>query len=120
MGGGFVAFITVLDIIPRLAHLSRGEHLVRGYEWALISGATLWTVADQFDLHIELPRLFLMLLGIFTGIFVGMLAGALTEVLNVIPILAKRIRLSEKILVLLLAMILGKVLGSLFQWTMFH
>ncbi|GAA3322487.1 hypothetical protein GCM10020331_042560 [Ectobacillus funiculus] len=51
------------------------------------------------------------------GVFVGMLSAALTEVLNVLPILAKRIGVDgKKIVVLLMALVLGKVLGSLFHW----
>jgi stage V sporulation protein AB len=45
-----------------------------------------------------------------------MLAAALTEVLNVLPILAKRVRVNEKIVILLMAIVFGKVLGSLFHW----
>lgn len=53
------------------------------------------------------------------GTFIGMLAAALTEVLNVLPILAKRVRVEEKIIVLLVALVLGKVIGSLFHWIYF-
>ena len=48
-----------------------------------------------------------------------MLAAALTEVLNVLPILAKRVGVVGKIIVLLVALVLGKVIGSLFHWIYF-
>ena len=48
-----------------------------------------------------------------TGIFVGVLAMALTEVLNVIPILLRRTRLTKGLPWLILAFALGKVCGSL-------
>jgi stage V sporulation protein AB len=48
-----------------------------------------------------------------------MLAAALTEVLNVFPILAKRIGVDGKIAILLMAFVFGKVFGSLFQWIYF-
>lgn len=51
--------------------------------------------------------------------FVGMLAAALTEVLNVLPILAKRIGFSGKIIILLMAIVFGKIAGSLFHWLYF-
>lgn len=120
VGSGFVAFITVLDVIPRLAQLSSGQRFVKHYEWSLIAGAVFWTVMHQFDLAARLPGLFLLFYGLIAGIFVGMLAAALTEVLNVIPVLAKRIGMYEKIVVFLMAMALGKVLGSLFQWIYFE
>jgi stage V sporulation protein AB len=53
------------------------------------------------------------------GIFNGMLAAALTEVLNVFPVLSKRIGIQEKIIYLLMALVLGKIAGSLFQWIYF-
>ncbi|MMZ69369.1 hypothetical protein D3C76_1689220 [compost metagenome] len=55
-------------------------------------------------------------MGLFDGFFVGMLAAALTEVLNVLPILAKRLHMQQYLLGLLLAMVCGKVAGSLFEW----
>ena len=42
--------------------------------------------------------------------------AALTEVLNVLPILAKRLRLTGYLFGLLMAMVAGKVAGSLFDW----
>ena len=48
-----------------------------------------------------------------------MLAAALTEVLNVLPILAETSRGRGKIIVLLVALVLGKVIGSLFHWIYF-
>jgi stage V sporulation protein AB len=54
-----------------------------------------------------------------TGVFFGMLAAALTEVLNVLPILTKRIGVNEQIITLLMAIVLGKIVGSLFHWLYF-
>ena len=48
-----------------------------------------------------------------------MLAGALTEVVNVLPILAKRLNMANAILFLLMAMVFGKVTGSLFHWIIY-
>lgn len=45
-----------------------------------------------------------------------MLAGALTEVLNVFPVLAKRLGIDGKIIILIMAIVLGKIFGSIFQW----
>ena len=44
-----------------------------------------------------------------------MLAAALTEVLNVFPILAKRLGIQEKIIYLMMALVFGKIVGSLFS-----
>ena len=53
------------------------------------------------------------------GVFVGMLAAALTEVLNVFPILAKRVGIEDRIIILIMAIVLGKIFGSLFHWIYF-
>ncbi len=59
-------------------------------------------------------------MGLLDGIFIGMLAAALTEVMNVLPILAKRLHLGGFIHALVMAMVLGKVLGSLFDWLVYQ
>ncbi|WP_019122901.1 stage V sporulation protein AB [Brevibacillus massiliensis] len=116
VGGGLVAFITVLDIIPRLTQLTNSRSYIRAYEWALISGALFFTVIDFFSLSFRLAELVTALVGLFAGVFVGTLAAGLTEVLNVFPILAKRLSMTDFILSFLMAMVAGKLLGSLVQW----
>lgn len=91
VGSGFVAFITVLDIVPRLTQLSSAHQHVRKLEWALISGALFFTIIDFFQWIASFPEWVTSVYGAFAGIFVGMLAAGLTEMLNVFPILAKRL-----------------------------
>lgn len=122
VGAGFVAFLIVLGIIPRLMQLTKTGRFVRGYEWGVISGAIIgcWFGLRETELGLPLPGLWLIPLGLASGIFIGMLAAALTEVLNVLPILAKRIGIREhKIIILLMALVLGKIFGSIFHWTYF-
>ena len=119
VGCGFVAFLTVLGIIPRLTQLTKTYSSIRSYEWSVILGVIVGTWLGLRNIQLGLPAIILLPIGLAAGVFVGMLAAALTEVLNVLPILAKRIGINEKILVLLMAIVLGKVLGSLFHWTFF-
>ncbi len=116
VGSGMVAFLVVLDIIPRLAQISRSYRSIRLYEGAVVLGAVFFTVTDFFQWNFRLFPLSASLVGLIAGCFVGMLAAALTEVINVLPILAKRIRMEEYMIWLLMAMIFGKVLGSLVDW----
>ncbi|MCI3920229.1 stage V sporulation protein AB [Paenibacillus sp. TRM 82003] len=120
VGSGLVAFLVVLDVIPRLAQITGATSRGKDLETAVVVGALFWTAADLFDLSIGLPFAVLILAGLLTGGFVGTVAGALTEVLNVFPILARRLRLDGHIRWLLAAMVLGKVLGSLFEWMVFR
>lgn len=39
VGSGFVAFLTVLGIIPRLMRLTKTRAYIQAYEWAVIVGA---------------------------------------------------------------------------------
>lgn len=119
VGSGMVAFLIVLDIIPRLVQLSRSPGMIRWYEFSVISGSLLFTIIDFFDWRMEISIFFVGIFGLFAGGFIGMLAGALTEIINVLPILAKRVGLEEYMIGLLMAMVLGKVLGSLFEWLLF-
>lgn len=116
VGSGFVAFITVLDIIPRLTQLTNAGSYIRAFEWALILGVLVFTLLDFFTVTASFPLLVTAVYGIFAGIFVGTLAAGLTEVLNVFPLLAKRVNLSDSMLWLLMAMVLGKTVGSVIQW----
>lgn len=116
VGSGFVAFIAVLDIIPRLTQLTNSMRYIRWYEWALVSGAVCFTVLDFFQIVIRLPIFTMIGFGLISGVFVGTLAAGLTEVLNVFPILAKRLSMDRFILVFLMAMVFGKIIGSIIQW----
>ncbi|RAL26505.1 stage V sporulation protein AB [Thermoflavimicrobium daqui] len=120
VGSGFVAFITVLDIIPRLIQLTKTASKIHSYEYAVICGVLAFTWFDLRDWNLTVPSLFMVLVGLLMGIFIGMLAAALTEVLNVIPILAKRLHMQNYLLYLLMAMAFGKIVGSLFQWLWFY
>jgi len=119
VGCGFVAFLSVLGIIPRLSQLTKTHHFIREYEWSVVLSVVFGTWVGLRNTHFHLSYLLLIPIGIGAGIFVGLLAAALTEVLNVLPILAKRIGIHEQILLLLMAIVLGKVFGSLFHWSLF-
>lgn len=121
VGSGLVALLIVFDLIPRLAQLARAFQLSAWFESAIISGSLYWTFADFMNWRLSLPPVFfLTAAGLLDGIFIGMLAAALTEVMNVLPILAKRMQLSRYMVGLVMAMVLGKIIGSLFDWLVFQ
>ncbi|MCU6710094.1 stage V sporulation protein AB [Paenibacillus sp. J5C_2022] len=121
VGSGLVALLIVFDLVPRLAQLTRAFRMSAWFESAIVSGALYWTFADFLDWKLRLPSsLFLSGIGLLDGMFIGMLAAALTEVMNVLPILAKRLRLSHYMIAFVMAMVLGKTIGSLFDWLIFQ
>src|SRR5213080_2623195 len=87
VGSGFVAFLTVLGVIPRLTQLTKTMKMIHFYEWAVIIGAIAGVFASLREPILGIPAFILIPLGFTDGVFVGMLAAALTEVLNVLPIL---------------------------------
>lgn len=119
VGAGFVAFLTVLGVIPRLTQLTKTMKYIYLYEWAVVLGVATGGWVGLRDTIYHFFSLSVIPIGLANGIFVGMLAAALTEVLNVWPILAKRIGVQEKLLILLTAIVFGKIFGSLFHWIYF-
>jgi stage V sporulation protein AB len=119
VGSGVVAFLVVLNIIPRLAQLTHSRMYLQRYEVAVVLGALGFTWMDMFSFQIRMSWFVVAIFGLLAGAFVGMLAAALTEVVNVIPIMAKRLGLEAYVLWLLMAMIFGKVVGSWVGWYWF-
>ncbi len=116
IGGGFVGLLTILGIIPRLVHLSNSNHLLIIYPFVLIFGVQLGTYLSFTEITWHYSPPIIIIWGLLQGIFNGMIAAALAEILNVFPLLAKRIGLQKYILYLLFAIVLGKMFGSLMQW----
>lgn len=116
VGSGFVAFLAVLGIIPRLTQLTKTMKMIIWYQWAVIAGALVGGIGSLREPALYFSPYILLPLGLAGGIFVGMMAAALTEVLNVFPILAKRIGIEDKIVILMMAFVFGKIFGSLYQW----
>ncbi|MFC4302724.1 stage V sporulation protein AB [Cohnella boryungensis] len=116
VGSAFVALLIVLDLIPRLVQFTRAHRRSAVFESGVLLGAVYWSSADLFHWAYRISSVVLLIPALFQGLFVGMFAAALTEVLNVLPILAKRLKLKPYLLSLLTAMVLGKVTGSLVDW----
>lgn len=119
VGSGFVAFLTLLGIIPRLIQLSKTDSFIKVYIGSVIAGTLFGTYLSFTQITWSQPVILLVIWGICHGIFNGMVAAALAEVLNVFPILLKRIRVDDYFLWLLMAIVFGKIAGSLFQWVIF-
>ena len=117
VGGGYIAFLTVLGVTPSGITLSKTEKHIKIYISCLIIGSLIGTYLSFTTATFNQPVIFIAFWGLMHGVFNGMLAAALTEILNVFPIISKRIGLSKHVLWLMMAIIFGKIFGSLFQWT---
>ncbi|OEH85704.1 hypothetical protein BHU72_02605 [Desulfuribacillus stibiiarsenatis] len=119
VGGALAAVLTVLDILPRLAQLTKTESTVNRYATATIFGAVTWTVCDFFTLQIPTGFIGLFTFGLFSGVFIGLLAAGLTEVFNLLPVMTKRLRMTDYMIHFVFALVLGKVSGALFYWVIY-
>lgn len=118
-GAGFVALLTLLNIIPRLIQLSETKSFVKLYIGSVITGTIFGSILSFYNISWQQPSFLLVIWGVFHGVFNGLLAAALAEVLNVFPILFRRIHLEHYKLLLFMAIVFGKVFGSVFQWVFF-
>jgi stage V sporulation protein AB len=120
VGTSLVALITVLDLLPRLSQLSGSMKVIHVFELALVFGAMVFTLFHFFEWRVHLSSFFVIVIGGLQGMFMGLLAASLIEVLNVIPIISKRLRIQNSLGLLLLAVVIGKIGGSLFDWLVFQ
>ena len=133
-GGVFTVLITV-GLIPRFAgkmHIAKNVFILEemvvlgaaaGNLFSVFSdacGLGNWVLSKQIFgsdntvavWHV-IAVLILILFGLFSGIFVGSLALAIAEMLNSIPIFARRIGFRHGLGIAVLAMAIGKLVGSL-------
>lgn len=126
LGGGLVvgnalaAFVALLDIIPRLVQISETQKYKVLYQNAFILGVIAFTFLYFTDFYIELNSISLIIIGLIMGIYAGIFSSALAEVLNVIPVLSKKLKLKNELKLLIYALLMGKVVGSLYYWLIFR
>lgn len=115
VAGGVFAFISILGIIPRMAdRLGIASHIYQ-METVIAIGGVAGCLLTVFQIHLGIGIIGLIIVGLFAGIFVGALAMALAETLKVIPVLCQRANLRLGLPALIVALGLGKALGSLYQ-----
>jgi len=119
-GAGVASFLTLLDIVPRLTQLTNSYKYVSFYQNILILSSVSVTLGLFFNIKLYLSKFLLIPIGLFFGMYIGLLAGALAEILNVIPVLERRLKLKKNIYYPMIAISLGKVIGSLIQWLKFN
>lgn len=112
VAAGTVTFLAAIGIVPRMAQRTKTQEYIPVYEDAMLLGGVFACISWFPWMRLPIGRIFTALYGLCCGVFVGVLAVALAEVLNVMPILMRRIRLTQGIRWFLLSFALGKVLGT--------
>lgn len=116
IAGAVYAFIAIIGIVPRLAQKTHTQKYIKLYEEAIIVGGIIGTLTMVWDLYIPIGKILTVLFAVSVGIFYGCLAVSLAEVLDVFPILTRRIRIEEGLKYFILALALGKLLGSVIYY----
>lgn len=122
--------LAAVGLVPRFVGKTGTARYALWYEECIVFGAIVGTLLSLFQggyvigkilsplglLGFLISRLLVILYGSFSGIFVGCLALAIAEMLNSIPIFARRIRMRHGLGICIVAVILGKICGSLFYY----
>ena len=130
VSAGVFTVLFVVGLVPRFAGRTETAWCEMFYEECLIAGGILADVVSVYPIKVSIGQILsmcslaeglttkvittvlLILTGVFSGIFVGCLSIALSEVLDGIPIFARRIRFKKGLSIAVLAIALGKAVGS--------
>ena len=116
IAGGVVGLLIGLSIVPRYAGVTHtGRHILL-YEDMTLLGILFGNLFFLYKWQIPGGTIFLLFDGLFSGIFLGGWIMALAEMADVFPIFSRRIKLTGKIGLVVIAVALGKTLGSLFYF----
>lgn len=115
--GGTFALIMAISVVPRIIGMSRTARHVFCYETMIMAGGILGNIVTVFpELPIPFGRPMLVLFGLGSGIQVGCLVMALAEIMNVFPIVFRRVKLKIGLSWVITALAVGKVLGGLWYF----
>lgn len=116
VSGGVVAFISIIGIIPIMTYRTKTSFAALWYENAIVLGSVLGSIFYIWEPPLPNWPLVAVLLLFCFGIFIGVLIIALAEVLDILPIINRRIHIRKGITLIMIALALGKLVGSLCYW----
>ena len=67
VGSGFVAFLAVLGVIPRLTQLTKTQMKLHMYEVAVVAGAIIGSWFSFHDLVLRAPVVLVIIVGLLSG-----------------------------------------------------
>ncbi|WP_353097685.1 stage V sporulation protein AB [Tissierella praeacuta] len=116
VGSAAAAFITILQIVPRLVQITNTWKYIKIYQLIISVSFILFVIIYFSEFHMNLPKIIVALIGLLYGVFIGLLSSALAEVLNVIPAMSKKLKIKDNLKYVILALMAGKVAGALYFW----
>ncbi len=115
VGGAYAAFITLINVFPRLIQLTATKKYLKLYEAIFMVSTFLFTLVYFYGYNVNLKFL-VPLAGLFSGIFLGMFSSALAETLNVIPVISKKFKIKKQMKLVMISILIGKVCGALYYF----
>ena len=113
IAAGLFSFLVALGTISDFADRTHTGKYVVLYEDFIVAGGILGNLFWVYEVSWLHFRWLLPVYGLFSGIFVGCWSMALADVLNIFPIFIRRAKITTGISALIIAMALGKSLGTL-------
>lgn len=119
IAASFLAFLSMLGVVPRLAGLTKSMKYARMYETFVALGGIFGTLLLIYRWPIKGGYLCLIIYGLFGGIFIGCMIGALAETIKSLPIFSRRLNIRSGIPYVIYAIAFGKALGCYFYFYIF-
>ena len=117
VGGGVIALLILVGIIPRMAQITNTKSFVNFYEKILVVGTLLGSLISIQNIGISIGKIGVIVLGFSYGIFIGFLSSGLAEILDYIPIVSRRLKIPTLYLkYIIISLLIGKVIGAMIGW----
>lgn len=121
VSAGTFAFLLVIGVVPRMIKKMNLADRILTLENMIIFGVLTGAVFSVIEWEARFPvawigHLLLGMYGFVAGMFVGCIAVALAEILNTFPILFRRMYINRGLSYVMIAMALGKTVGSFYYF----
>lgn len=118
IAAGVFAFLAIIGVFPRLIGKTHTNEHIFLYETIIIIGGVVGNISDLYEFPVLIGgNVFLCIYGLSVGIFVGCLVMSLAETLKALPVISRRIHLAVGLQYVILAIGIGKLVGSLIYFT---
>ncbi len=115
VAAGMFAFVTMIGVVSRMAASTKTICHAMRYEDCVVVGATVGNIFFHYAPAFRTGWVGSVLqagFGFFAGVYIGCLSIALAELLNVVPILSRRLKLHRGLTAFVLSFAAGKLLGA--------